>query len=167
MLCGWEAPHLGGDIRYLDIMGVNYYPRNQWFLNSTMLSRDDPFTGHCETSWRRCTSGIRGRCSSLSRQNEERAAWLRYVCDEVSAARHNGVPVDGITLYPIVNYPAWDNGYDLHNGLWDYPDENGERPLYLPLAEELRRQQQNFGEANGEDQVGAGSGGVGREAAMN
>ena len=42
MLCGRTAPHLGGDMRYLDIMGVNYYPRNQWFLNSTMLSRDYP-----------------------------------------------------------------------------------------------------------------------------
>ena len=88
-------------------------------------------------------------------EDEERAAWLRYVCDEVRAAQRNGVPVDGITLYPIVNYPAWDSGHDMHNGLWDYPDESGERPLYLPLAEELRRQQQIFGEVDGEVQVGA------------
>ena len=28
-----------------------------------------------------------------------------------------------------------------HNGLWDYPNEVGEREIYWPLADKLRRQQ--------------------------
>jgi len=51
-----------------------------------------------------------------------------------------GVPVGGITLYPIVNHPGWEDDRHCHNGLWDYADENGERPIYEPLAQEIRRQ---------------------------
>jgi hypothetical protein len=54
------------------------------------------------------------------------------------------VAVEGICLYPIVNSPWWDDDYHLHNGLWDYADDMGERPIYAPLAEELRRQQLTF-----------------------
>src|ERR1700685_3751650 len=42
MLSGRMAPELGGKPEYLDVLGVNFYDRNEWVHNSGMLSRDDP-----------------------------------------------------------------------------------------------------------------------------
>jgi hypothetical protein len=56
----------------------------------------------------------------------------------------SGVPIEGVCLYPIVNFPWWDDGRHLHNGLWDSPNESGEREIYQPLADELARQQRRF-----------------------
>ncbi len=39
---------------------------------------------------------------------------------------------------------GWDDEFHLHNGLWDYADEAGNREIYEPLADELRRQQGMF-----------------------
>lgn len=35
MIAGRQRPDLGGDPKYLDILGVNYYDQNQWFLTPT------------------------------------------------------------------------------------------------------------------------------------
>ncbi len=45
--------------------------------------------------------------------------------------------------------------------MWDYADEDGERAIYMPLAAELRRQQEIFAElaGQGEQHVGVASAG--------
>jgi len=77
-------------------------------------------------------------------EGEARPGWLRYIGDEVRAARDAGVPVEGVCWYPIMNFPGWDDDRHCHNGLWDYPDEVGRRAVYEPLGQELRRQQRAF-----------------------
>jgi hypothetical protein len=77
-------------------------------------------------------------------ENQARAPWLRYVVAETEAAMLKGIPVDGICLYPIINHPGWNDDRHCHNGLWDYADETGERPLHQPLAEQLKRAQKRF-----------------------
>ncbi|HKZ79658.1 MAG TPA: hypothetical protein VJ124_15400 [Pyrinomonadaceae bacterium] len=77
-------------------------------------------------------------------EDEERPSWLSYVCGEVQAAIRAEAQVEGICLYPVVNHPGWDDDRHCHNGLWDYPNEAGEREIYKPLAAELQRQRQNF-----------------------
>ena len=42
MIAGHRLPGLGGDPRYLDVLGVNYYPYNQWEHNGPPLTPDDP-----------------------------------------------------------------------------------------------------------------------------
>ena len=74
-------------------------------------------------------------------EDEARPAWFRYVAGEVMAAMQSGVQVEGICLYPIVNHPGWDDDRHCHNGLWDYPDKDGNREVSGPLAEELECQQ--------------------------
>ena len=49
--------------------------------------------------------------------------------------------MSGICLYPVVDYPGWDNDRHCPTGVWGYADAMGERPVYPPLARELRRQQ--------------------------
>jgi hypothetical protein len=58
----------------------------------------------------------------------------------------NGTWVEGICLYPIVNHPGWEDDRHCYNGLWDYPNEMGEREIYVPLAEELSKQRHEFEE---------------------
>lgn len=61
------------------------------------------------------------------------------MCKEVLTAISAGVPVEGICLYPIVNHPGWDDDRHCHNGLFDYADASGQRPVYRPLADEIAR----------------------------
>jgi hypothetical protein len=58
-----------------------------------------------------------------------RGRWLRAVFDEVKQAIAGGVPIEGITLYPILDRPDWDDlEHWHHSGLWDHlPDEEGRR----------------------------------------
>ncbi|MCL6568228.1 MAG: beta-glucosidase, partial [Meiothermus silvanus] len=74
-------------------------------------------------------------------ENEARAPWLAYVAGEVQAAIKAGIPVEGICLYPVADYPAWDDGRRCRVGLLGYPDPQGQRPVYPPLAQELAWQQ--------------------------
>jgi hypothetical protein len=78
-------------------------------------------------------------------EGDPRASWFRYVCDEVAAALEAGVPVEGICLYPVVDYPGWADGRHCATGLLGHPDTAGRREVHAPLAEELARQQARFG----------------------
>ena len=51
------------------------------------------------------------------------------------------MPVEGICVYPILEYPGWENGRHCATGLLCVPDEEGRRRVYEPLAGELARQQ--------------------------
>src|SRR5690606_27586017 len=72
---------------------------------------------------------------------ERRVPWLQYVCDEVAAALEQGVPVVGLCLYPVTDYPGWDNDRHCPTGLLGYADDAGRRPEYAELAAEIARQQ--------------------------
>ncbi len=148
MICGRMSPHLGGKMEYLDIIGVNYYPHNQWVYNGLpfnpayALQRADPLY----RPFRAILRDIYARyerpifVAETGSDGDDRPHWLRYICGEVGAAIDGGVPVAGICLYPIVNFPWWDDAH-LHNGLWDYADSAGVREIFGPLADELRVQQ--------------------------
>ncbi len=142
MLAGRVAPELGGDPKYLDVIGVNFYPRNQWLHKGPTLAPSHPLhRPFCEILhevWERYQRPL--FVAETGTEDEERAGWLRYVGGEVRAALRMGVPVEGICLYPILNHPGWDDDRHCHNGLWDYADEKGEREIHAPLAEELARQ---------------------------
>jgi hypothetical protein len=73
-----------------------------------------------------------------------RVPWLRYVAGEVRAAVELDPPIGGICLYPIVDYLGWANGRSCQAGLLGRLDTHGQRPVYHPLAVELREQQKSF-----------------------
>ena len=77
-------------------------------------------------------------------EDNARASWFRYVCRETVAAIEDGIPVEGMCLYPILNHPGWGDNRHCYNALWDYPDARGHREIYAPLAAELRRWQRVF-----------------------
>ncbi|CAN5406447.1 hypothetical protein BH10CHL1_BH10CHL1_01010 [soil metagenome] len=143
MIAGRLAPELGGQEKYLDIIGVNYYAINQWFHQGRTIYRHEasykPFREILNEVYTRY-----GRPLFVAETGDEgwvRPGWLNYVSSEVRAALQAGVPVEGICLYPILNHPGWHNERYCHNGLWGYADPNGKRKIYRPLARELQRQQ--------------------------
>ena len=146
MLVGRLWPQLGGDERYLDVLGVNYYPNNQWVLDGPTLQRDDPryrpFRDLLREAWERYGRPL--VVAETGSQDDARAEWLRYIAGEVRAARREGVPVGGICLYPILNYPGWDDDRHCQSGLWGYPGPGGHRDIHVPLAQELARQIELF-----------------------
>jgi beta-glucosidase/6-phospho-beta-glucosidase/beta-galactosidase len=144
MICGKLAPELGGDEKYLDIIGLNYYSHNQWKhpgAERVFLGHEDyyPLNLILRDYFERYKRPI--LIAETGIENEARPEWFRYICEEAKIASKNGVPVEGICLYPIVNHPGWDDNRHCHNGLWDYPNKAGAREIYVPLSEEIKLQQ--------------------------
>ncbi|MGA8027863.1 MAG: hypothetical protein WB992_12025 [Bryobacteraceae bacterium] len=146
MLSGRLAPELGGRPEYLDIIGVNFYDRNQWIHNSTVLSRTDPRY----RPFHQILEEVRNRyhrpifVSETGTEGAGRAEWFNYICDQVIQAHICGTPVHGICLYPIINHPGWEDDRYCCNGLFDYADNAGERDVHWPLAHALINQQQKL-----------------------
>lgn len=146
MLCGKRKPELGGKTKYLDIIGLNYYFHNQWRFPSR---RKIPL-GHSEyLPLHKILEEFHKRydcpmfIAETGIEDDQRAEWFRYICQETHAASTLFNPLQGICLYPIVNHPGWIDNRHCHNGLWDYADKNGERQIHTPLAEEIAFQLQN------------------------
>lgn len=150
MISGRLAPELGGKPEYLDIIGVNFYDRNQWVHNSSMLSRGNPryrpFHKILEEVWHRYQRPL--FVSETGTEDGRRAEWFNYICDEVLTAHSLHIPVHGICVYPILNHPGWDDERHCHNGLFDYADESGNRDIYWPLAQSILNQQHKLARSN-------------------
>ncbi|MEG3910797.1 beta-glucosidase [Microcoleus sp. w2-18bC1] len=146
MLAGRFRPELGGKEKYLDIIGVNYYDRNQWIHNEEPMKYTDtlyrPFREMLQEVFERYGRPL--FVAETGTEDDFRPVWFNYVCTEVMAAMKAGVPIEGICLYPIVNHPGWDDDRHCYNGLWDYCNESGDREIYQPLADELQFQRQQI-----------------------
>ena len=146
LLAGRIEPELGGDPSYIDIVGVNFYPDNQWYLGGSTIP-----LGHHEyrpLAEMLVEAHARYRrpllIAETGAEGSTRASWLHYVCDEVREAIARGAEIVGICLYPIVDYPGWDNGRICEVGLLSVPDAAGRRRPCARLAQELQRQMEGF-----------------------
>jgi glycosyltransferase involved in cell wall biosynthesis len=146
MLAGRRDDDLGGSEAELDVIGVNFYDRNQWIDGGPKFRIGDP----AFRPLRHMLAAVHERyrrpilIAETGAEGDARVPWLRYVADEVAAARRAGVEIEGICLYPVVDYPGWDDDRHVPVGLWGYADDAGRRPPYGPLVEELTRQAQRF-----------------------
>ncbi len=142
MLCGRVWPGLGGAPEYLDIVGVNYYPDNQFMLDGTTIERGDaryrPFSELLLETWTRYERPM--IVAETGCEGDARAPWLRYVASECRAAMRAGCNLNGITLYPILNHPGWLDDRHCENGLWGYADEGGQRRIDPALYQALEQE---------------------------
>lgn len=154
MMTGQMMPELGGHPQYLDVMGLNYYHSNQWEHPDVRLRWEDNPRDDRWLPLHRLLREVYERyrrplfIGETSHFGAGRGAWLREVHEEVLAAIQIGVPVEGITIYPIIDRPDWDNLEHWHNsGLWDLvPDEQGvlRRVLNEDYAAVFRELQQDL-----------------------
>jgi hypothetical protein len=63
---------------------------------------------------------------------------------EVAVAHEEGVPIEAVCLYPVIDCPGWENDRMRPVGLLSALDETGRRAPYGPLARELTVQQARF-----------------------
>ncbi len=153
ILSGAKEPELGGAPEYLDIVGLNYYPDNQWYHGGTTI----PLGHHAYRSLHEMLreAHLRYRRPLLLAETGAegcgRPSWLHYVCSEVHLALEAGVPIEGICLYPIADYPGWDNERICRVGLLSAPDAEDQRTVCPRLARELRHQQALFAELRTSD----------------
>lgn len=142
MLSGRCRPELGGRPEHVDIIGVNYYLHNQWLDGDLPIAIDHPhhrpfhqLLADVHARYRRplfiAETGIEG---------DMRPVWLRVIGHEVALAQSLGVPVAGLCLYPILDYPGWDDGRSCPTGLFGALRPDGTRPLHEPLATEIALQ---------------------------
>jgi beta-glucosidase/6-phospho-beta-glucosidase/beta-galactosidase len=153
MIAGRQMPELGGAERYLDIIGLNYYASNQWEVPGGHKLHWD--AGSNDPRWmplHKLLAQVYERyhrplfLAETSHYGSGRAAWLEEVTCEGRQAIQNGIPLDGICLYPILDRFDWNNSKHWHHsGLWDLKRErNGHyrRVLNEPYAQALKAAQQ-------------------------
>lgn len=146
-LTGQARPELGGRPDFVDLLGLNIYPYNQWLHHAREGQKILEFTHPDFVPLAKQFQAIYERydlpllIAETGAENDQRAPWLEMITHETLKARKNGVPVDGLCLYPVVNHPGWDDDRHCHNGLWDYADERGERAVESSYAAALTRVQ--------------------------
>ncbi|MBH8568273.1 hypothetical protein KB206_05225 [Microvirga sp. STS02] len=151
ILAGRKCPELGGREDLLDIVGFNYYYDNQW-QNGTphKLGWNDqvpdprwvPLRNLLRSAYKRYRRPF--ALTETSHPGIDRPVWLRMIAEECAAILREGLPLQGICLYPIIDRPDWDHLDQWHrSGLWDadLSQPGPARMLHQPSAEALLQAQ--------------------------
>lgn len=131
----------------LDIVGVNFYPDNQWYLDGSTI----PLGHHAYRPLADMLAEVFERyqrplfLSETGSEGNARPYWLHHVCAEVSRAIATGIPIVGICLYPISDYRGWENDRECPVGMFSLPDTSGHRRVHFEFAAELKRQMRLMG----------------------
>ncbi len=146
MIAGRQWPQIGGEEALLDVVGVNFYHNNQWIHCGPPLDWRDP----ARRAFRDVLAEVYARygrplfVSETGIEGDQRASWLRYIADEVAAARAIGVPVEGVCLYPVLGHLGWDDDRYCPNGLIEWHPGDAQRSVDPALAAELAVQVARF-----------------------
>ncbi|MBV9078675.1 MAG: beta-glucosidase [Methylobacteriaceae bacterium] len=142
LVTGRASPELGGNEAWLDVVGINFYPHNQWYYEGSTI----PMGHHSYRPFSELIGEWQDRyarplfIAETGAEGSGRASWLHYVCGEVRQAIAAGRRVEGLCIYPVVEYAGWDNDRHCETGLLSAPDEHGRRSVHKPLARELAAQ---------------------------
>jgi hypothetical protein len=145
-ITGRAEPELGGDPSLVDLIGLNFYPHNQWYYKGPTVPM-----GHHE--YRPLADMLvemaerYGKPIFLSETGAEgsgKPSWLHYVCNEVRDAMSRGAAIEGICWYPITAYPGWDNSRHAETGLLSTVVADGTRHVDERLLAEFEAQRELF-----------------------
>ena len=138
IISGAKHPELGGRPELLDIVGVNYYATNQWFHDGGGAIPHDHTTRRLLSDMIVEVARRYGRpilISETGAEGEDGPPWLRYMLSEVAAARAQGVGVEGLCVYPVMDYPGWTDERHCPCGLIEVQSGWGARTLRPEMAE--------------------------------
>lgn len=142
MLAGTVRPELGGHPDYLDVIGVNFYFNNQWVHEFETMGMGHRLYRPLHEMLAEVHDRYR-RPLMISETGAEGAngpGWLRYIGGEVRNALRRGVPVEGLCIYPIMDYPGWADDRHCPAGLIrldeDYRARTTDPEMALAIEEE-------------------------------
>jgi len=148
MLCGRLAPELGGDDSYLDIVACNYYWNNQWVHKTHVTTpvgnpQHQPLHQMLLVAHQRYKRPI--LISETGAEAPSDIGWLGLISSEVRMAIRAGADIRGVCLYPVMDYPGWEDNRHCECGIISLGSRFDTRGLRHDLAAELAIQQQIFG----------------------
>ena len=150
-IMGKAQPELGGDPSLVDLVGLNFYPHNQWYRKGPTIPMGHheyrPLADMLVEMAERYEKPI--MLSETGAEGSAKASWLHYVCGEVREAMSRGTDIRGICWYPITAYPGWDNSRHAETGLFSTVVADGTRHIDERLLAEFERQRELFAEMNG------------------
>ena len=137
---GAAEPELGGDPSLVDVVGLNFYPHNQWYYEGPTI----PMGHHEYRPLRDMLLEMAERygkpifLSETGAEGTAKPSWLHYVCNEVREAMDLGARIEGICWYPITAYPGWDNSRHAEAGLLSTIAADGTPPRRQAPARRVR-----------------------------
>jgi beta-glucosidase/6-phospho-beta-glucosidase/beta-galactosidase len=131
MLAGKIYPEVGGDPKYLDMLGINYYMVNQEWITispltnkvyNVMIPLDSPdrvtFDVILDEIYQRYKRPM--IISETGSHGEFRVGWWERILTEVDMALEKGLPIYGVCSYPTVDKPTELPFLWPQSGLWDF-----------------------------------------------
>jgi hypothetical protein len=145
MLSGKLLPELGGSPRHLDVVGINYYGRNQWVLDRPEIPLADDDRRRLSLGeivnlvWNRYGREI--ILSETSHTGHLRPQWMETIVKEAVGILARGIPFKGVCWYPVLEMAEWHQPEAwIPMGLWDLQREDGSlrRIGYEPVLRALQ-----------------------------
>ncbi len=141
MIGGYLEPELGGKPEYLDIIGVNFYPSNQFTTDEETVGFGQlfyrPFEDILMEVWERYQKPI--LIAETGAEGANGAAWLRYVSHEYTNAIHQGALIQGCCIYPVMDYVGWTNNRHCRCGLIELDEDLNERRYDIKVQDTLKK----------------------------
>ena len=151
-IIGLDRPELGGDPSLVDVVGLNFYPHNQWYWKGPTIPMGHheyrPLADMLIEMAERYDKPI--MLSETGAEGTGKPSWLHYVCNEVRDAMARGVDMRGICWYPITAYPGWDNSRHAETGLLSSVVADGSRHVDERLLAEFEGQRALFADMEAE-----------------
>jgi beta-glucosidase/6-phospho-beta-glucosidase/beta-galactosidase len=133
MLAGKTYPELGGNPKYLDIIGMNYYIHNQeWVFSEGRKIRHQRMDWQSanRVSFAQMVKEVFERyqrpilVSETGSFGENRTEWWQRVLEEVKEGLEQNLPILGVCAYPVLDRPESAGFLLPQSGLWDFnPDD--------------------------------------------
>lgn len=147
IVLGRSLPEFGGNEGLIDVIGCNYYPLNQFVLGGCCVPLGD-FSHRAVRDllvdlWRRYQRPV--VITETGCEGDFRAAWFKYIFESAMAANAAGADIRGLCLYPVLDYPGWEDNRHCPCGAFDGV---GDRAPYPPLLDEIARQQSTWPQAS-------------------
>lgn len=142
LLSGKRIPELGGNPKYLDIIGVNYYFMNQqWLISSPkwkkVAYRNMAFTSKSRLPFSVLLQEIYNRygrpmvITETGSYGDLRPKWWKKILGEIDDSLDIGLPIYGVCAYPTVDRPDWTEHLGPRSGLWDF-DQSDTTCMRIP-----------------------------------
>ncbi len=135
IIAGRMCPELGGQERYLDILGFNCYYDGQWTDGQGHLPWPDtdarrvPLADLLQGAYDRYRRPF--FLSETGHFGDHRARWLYETTEECAKLIRRNSDFLGLCIYPVIDRPDWDNLTSYSNcGLFDMDEHRNRIPHY-------------------------------------